>query len=243
MLGPQKMTNKKKIQITIIVVIMTLAFGGLLLSEGRRIIFSLECMAAEAQLEKNFEAKKVEFFELANLVEHTPPLEFDLYSVDTINMRFHPPSIYSPDLFIDSIYFIGPAEKSGFLVNENNCLEIVDTDTMEVCNHNWLVHFHGHYKDNRIDNLLSYYGWPRMSFEKLVEKVQALNCMGFSNGNMGFELRYKVVSYYNDEIIHCFGHSDGYFDYLYTAQPDSFYWQSSLKQLEDNFYGIEHWNF
>lgn len=158
-------------------------------------------------------------------------------------MTFQDSSIYYVDLFIYSTYYIGPKTKSDFLIDKQGCLEILDTDTMKVCNNNWQVQFFGHYKNQKIDGLLNYYGWTRQDFESLVEKVQELNCYGFSNNKEGFGLNFKIVSYYNDGILHCFGHSDGYFDYLHTAQPDSFYWQSSLKKLEENYYGIEHWNF
>lgn len=158
-------------------------------------------------------------------------------------MTFQDTSIYYAGIFIDSNYVIRPKTRSEFRINDNSCLEVIDIDTMEVCNHNWQVQFFGHYKDKKIDDLLDYYGWIRQDFEQIVEKVQRLNCYGFANGDKHFGLSYKFVSYYNDGLLHCFGHSDGYFDYMYTTQPDSFYWQSSLEQLEDNFYGIKHWTF
>ncbi|PCJ64368.1 MAG: hypothetical protein COA58_13520 [Bacteroidetes bacterium] len=233
------MKKKKKIIIGILILVL----GGLLFFEGRRITFSIECISAETELQKNFEEKKFDFFELAKFTKNTSPLQFDFHSGDTIYMTFQDSSIYYVDFFIDSIYSIRPETKLEFLIDEDGCLGVVDSDTVKVCNNNWRVQFYGHYKDKRIDQLLSYYGWTRHDFESLVEQVQELNCDGFTNSKNHFGLNYKTVSYYNNDFLHCFGHGDGYFGYLYTTQPDSFYGLSSLKKLENNYYGIEGWNF
>lgn len=233
------MTKKKKIVIGVFVLVLV----GLLFFEGRRITFSIECLLVENELEKNYFDNKPDFFELAKFVENTPSLEFDFYSGDSIYMKFQDSSIYYVNLFIDSVYSIKSETKSEFLVDEKGCLVIIDYDTIKICNNNWQVQFYGHYKNKKIDQLLGYYGWTRQDFEKLIEKVKGLNCYSFKNSKNDFELGYKIVSYYNDRIFHCFGHPDGYFDYLYTSQPESIYWQSSLKKFGENYYGIEHWNF
>ena len=216
---------------------------GLWLFEGRSVTFMFECFVAEKELEKNFVDNEAAFFDLVPFLDRSTPIQFDFHSEDSIYMTFQDSAIYYSDLFIDSNYSIGPETKSEFRINKNGCLEIIEADTLEVCNHNWQIQFFGHYKDKRINQLLSYYGWTRKDFEPLVEKIRVLNCTGFSNGEKYFALSYKIVSYYDDGMLHCFGHSDGYFDYMYTAQPDSFRWQSSLNKLDGNYYGIEHWNF
>jgi hypothetical protein len=182
------MTRKKKIIIGVFILILV----GLLFFEGRRITFSLECLSAETELEKNFVANKNIFIEISKFVDDIPPLEFDFHSGDTIYMTFQDSSTYFVDLFIDSTYNIRPETKSDFQINEDGCLEIIDSDTLKVCNNNWQVQFYGHYKNQKINGLLNYYGWNRQDFERLVEKVQGLNCNGFSNTKKGFGLRYKI---------------------------------------------------
>jgi len=211
--------------------------------KGRRITFSMECFLAETELEMNFGGNKDDFFELAKFVKNTSPIEFDFHSGDTIYMTFQDSAIRIFDLFIDSTYYIRPGIKSDFKIDEDGCLEFIHSDTIKVCNNNWQIIFYGHYKNQKINGLLNYYGWTRKDFDRLVENVQKINCLGFENNKNGFGLSYKIVSYYNDRILHCLRHSDGYFDYLYTAQPDNFYLQNSLNKLEDNYYGIKHWNF
>lgn len=231
------MTRKKK------KIILILLLGGILFFEGRRVTFLFECLSATTELEKNYEVNKAMFSNLTRFVNGSSPIQFDLYSNDSLYMTFQDSSIYYIDLFVDSNYTIKPETTSEFKINNKGCLEVIKTDTIEVCNNNWQVQFFGHYKDQRINYLLKYYGWKRKDFEQLVEKVQRLNCYGFALDNNKYVLSYKTVSYYNDGQLHCFGHSDGYFDYLYTTHPDSFYWQNSITNLEGNYYGIKHWNF
>ena len=206
-----------------------------------RVVFLIKCLAAEKEIENNFANNKRGFIELAAILNNTSPIQFDIYSHDSININFKDTSIDYVDMFIDSNYTLNPETKLYFRVNPNGCLEVIGTDTIEVCNHNWQVNFFGNYRDHRIDNLLYYYGWTRENFEQIVEKVQGLNCYSFANGDKSFGLSYKVVSYYNDGGLHCFGHEDGYFDYLYTTRPDSFFWKESLEQLDGYFYSIKYW--
>ncbi len=233
------MTKKKKISIGIILTLVCI----LLFFEGRRISFSLECLSTEEDLKEHFEVHKVDFHEFVPLIKDAQPIAFDIYAKDTLTISFQDLSIDYIDLFIDSVYRINSNSKQLFQFNDSNCLEVVVSDTTIVCNHNWKVNFYGHYKDDRINELLKYYGWNRSDFEVVVKKVQKLDCHRFSNANGNFNLGYKYVSYYNDGIMHCFGHSDGLFDYMYTNEPDSFYWQESLEHYEDKFYGIHNWSF
>ncbi len=217
--------------------------GGLLFFEGRRITFSLECLSAEKELEKNFQDNKPSFYELMRLVKRSPSIQFDMFSGDTIYLSFHDTAMQYKNLFRDSVYTIGPQTKTKFSINSDGCLEVMETDTWKVCNQPWEVRFYGHYKDQRIDHLLNYYGWTRYGFEQLVRNIQAINCNGFRKEENDFSLRYKNISYFNDGILHCFGHHDGSFEYLYTTQPESFPWQNNLKKLEENYYTINSWNF
>lgn len=228
---------------------LILVLGGLLWLFGfftpRNYSFAIECFKAEKEQRQHFVDNKTAFYDLVPLVSKATPIDFDIALGDTLFMTFQDSSIYYTDLFIDSTYKIRHSTKTEFLINDNNCLEVINKDTMEVCNHNWQIRFYGHYKDKRIDRLLDYYGWTRPDFEKVVEKVQGLNCYSFSNQNGNFGLRYNIIHYRESasRLTNCFGHSDGYFDYLYTTQPDSFYWKNSLDHYEENFYGIEHWTF
>lgn len=233
------MTRKKKVTIGIMITVL----AGLWILEGRRITFSFECIEAETDLDNNFRNNKSAFFDLIPLVQKALPIQFEVHSKDTIYLSFQDTSTSFDNLFIDSNYTIKSGTKSTYQINDKGCLLVIDKDTVEVCNHGWQILFIGHYKDNRIDNLLNYYGWIRPDFEQIVEKIQSLNCYGFAKEGQNFKLSYNIVSYSKDGILHCFGHSDGYFDYLYTVDPDSFFWQSSLEHLEGNFYGIKHWSF
>jgi hypothetical protein len=236
---------KKKILIGLLSIPLVSLFWYFGFFTPRNYSFAWECLQAKKEQEKHFFDNKPAFFELASLVHDKTPITFDLSSNDSLYITFQDSSINYSDLFIDSTYNIRPRTKTVFRINTRNCLEVVNQDTIEVCNHNWQIQFYGHYKDKRIDNLLNYYGWKRLDFERVVEKVQELDCYGFINQNTSFGLSYKLVYYHEPTagLFGCFGHSNGYFDYLYTTESDSFYWQNSLNQYEGNFHGIEHWSF
>lgn len=234
------MSKRKKILVSV----LALVLFGLWLFEGRRVSFSYECLIAENELDQNFQDNKAGFDALSKLVNGSALIQFEMYLGDSLFMTFQDSTIDHRDLFIDSNYFIRPKTTSQFRINDSGCLEVIGLDTMEVCNHNWQVQFSGHYQDDRIDNLLAYSGWIRKDFDNLVKRVKDLNCYGFSKGNDYFSLGYRRIYYYvNTGILGQFGHSNGYFDYMHTAQPDSFPWPTSLTELENNYYGIKYWEF
>jgi hypothetical protein len=110
-------------------------------------------------------------------------------------------------------------------------------DTIEVCNRKWQVNFYGHFKDKRIDDLLRYIGWTKPDFENIVMKVKELSCHSLNTESGNFIIGFRTISYYSDGGFHCFGHTDGHFDYLYTTKPESFQWKESLVKLDGEFYG------
>lgn len=199
------------------------------------------CLLAKQELKKHFYENKENFISFATTFDNTSPLQFEVYSGDTIFMNLQDTSINSIPTFIDSTYRINSNTKSLFQVNSNNCLEVIENDTIRICNHSWQVIFYGSYKDKRIHNLLSYYGWTSSDFEKIVVKVKELGCSSLSIESKNIKLNYKIISYYNDGGTHCFGPSDGYFDYLYTKEPDSFIFKENLIPYEGDYYGVEVW--
>ena len=71
----------------------------------------------ESELEKNFEDNNDDFFEFANFVKNTSPIEFEFHSDDTICTSFQDSSIQYIDLFIDNTYYIRPRIKSDFQID------------------------------------------------------------------------------------------------------------------------------
>ena len=232
------------IVMSIIITVPVLWFFGFF--KLRNYTFAIECRNAEHAQRKHFKENRESIYEFAAISKAYPPIAFEILSPDTISIYFQDSSINYSSIFIDSSYIIrrGRNAETEFRINGQDHLEVIMGDTIEVTNHNWQVSFDGYYKDPQIDNLLEYEGWKRGKFNRLVEKVQGLECRGFSSDGTNFLLSYKIVIYEEPTgIISMFRHQDGFFDYLYTTTPDEFYWQTSLKHYEGNFYGISHWSF
>lgn len=232
--------SKRNIVISVTVLILGIILFNF---DWRRISFTKECLAAEKELKEFYETNKEELIYMAMLAAEQSSIEFYLNSDNTIGMTFQDTLSRRENYFMDSTYVIHDLKSPRFAISDEGELTVVRHDTILVPR-SWEVQFYGDYKDPRLIEFLNYQGWSATEFENLVSKVKSLEGTNFSIHEGSFLLGHNVVDYEDHGgLFVCFGHSDGYFDILFSKNTDEFQCSNSLKSYGDDFYGIEHWSF
>jgi hypothetical protein len=232
------MTRKKKVILGIGALILIAYFGS-------DIFFSVKCLIAKTQFKENYLTNKAHLLQLENIPKSENPFDFYMLNGDTVVMTFKDSSYnyYGFDDYNDSSFYLTDTSHFQVDVDENFCLKLISEDTVQYCDVGWAVHYVGHYKSKSIDELLRYYKIKRNDFNSLVNILQQTNCQELSSNKDFYSLGYKFISYYGDGLTNCFGHSDGFFNYVQTENPDSVYFKEYLTEIDENIYEYSYWSF
>jgi len=235
------MTRKKKMAVGV----AFLTFLGLLAWESERITFAIECLAAESALHEHFTRNETAFQALVPMVKANRPIDFYIYSNDTMYITFEDTTNNVDGFQFDNFHNIEAFSAHTFQVDSNGFLTIAGADTVKTCEPGWTVSFYGDYRETQMDAFLPYLGWTRSDFNQVIQQVQALSCYGFEGCKDEFVLSYERVLFYPapEGLTVCFGRTGGYFDYLYTNKTDNDYSPKDLIQYSNNYYGITNWHY
>ena len=218
------------------------------------IIFSIKSIKTEKDFISNFKKNKPLFSLLSKSLKSENPISFFLEKGDTISISFEPRYTENIENYNDTIhapfYFCGTKtpydfdNKTDYSVIGDSCLMIISNDTTYNCSSSWYLYFNGHYKNQKIINMLEYYGWSEKKLESVINILKKIKGTGLSLNKSGdYIVYYKTIHFYDDGGFYCFGNSDAFFEYVYTNSPEDYILDKNYLQLDSNFFGLIFWHF